>query len=761
MISLERNGRLDFSIGRNHLRDFYYTVLPWLRKQAEIHEKDTECIKSYLPPEARFIFYLDYEDSDMICRAEVSYGEQTASVMDVLQPDCPPTLLIGETARDMEKEKSIARLVLQFFPQIQIRQQQVSFCCGGDEELMYQVLNEGIDRMASLGEIQATDRFRRLNLRQRPKFSIGVSVDSQLLNLSVSSDQIPQDELLAILGSYKKKKNYHRLKNGDFLNLKSAESIELLEQLMTSLNVSPREFASGKMQVPAYRALYLDKMLEKNDSFYTRRDRHFKSLVKDFKTIEEADFEVPEPLRHVLRPYQTVGYQWLKTLAAYGFGGILADEMGLGKTLQVIAVLLSEKESLAAAPALIACPASLVYNWAEEFRRFAPQLKVCLIIGSQAERAQLLSHCQEANVLVTSYDLLKRDIAEYEDLAFSYEIIDEAQYIKNHSTAASKAVKAIRSRIRYALTGTPIENRLSELWSIFDYLMPGFLYSYESFRKELETSIVKNSDAAASGRLKKMVSPFILRRLKADVLKELPEKLEEIHYAGFGEAQQKLYDAQVLHMKQMLESENEDDFRKHKIQVLAELTRLRQICCDPSLCYENYKDASAKREACMELIRSAIEGEHKILVFSQFTSMLELLEKDLDAAEIPYYKITGSTPKDERLALVNAFNADRTPVFLVSLKAGGTGLNLTGADVVIHYDPWWNLAAQNQATDRAHRIGQKKVVTVLKLIAKDSIEENILRMQEQKKALADAILDGETGGIGKLSREELMELIGG
>lgn len=420
--------------------------------------------------------------------------------------------------------------------------------------------------------------------------------------------------------------------------------------------------------------------------------------------------------------------------------------MGLGKILQVIAVLLSEKEALAAAPALIACPASLVYNWAEEFRRFALQLKVCLITGSQAEWAQLLSHCQEADVLVTSYDLLKRDIAEYEDLAFSYEIIDEAQYIKNHSTAASKAVKAIRSHIRYALTGTPIENRLSELWSIFDYLMPGFLYSYESFRKELETPIVKNSDAAASGRLKKMVSPFILCRLKADVLKELPEKLEEIHYAGFGEAQQKLYDAQVLHMKQMLESENEDDFRKHKIQVLAELTRIRQICCDPSLCYENYKDASAKREA---------------FVFSQFTSMLELLEKDLDAAEIPYYKITGSTPKDERLALVNAFNADRTPVFLLSLKAGGTGLNLTGADVVIHYDPWWNLAAQNQATDRAHRIGQKKVVTVLKLIAKDSIEENILRMQEQKKDLADAILDGETGGIGKLSREELMELIGG
>lgn len=753
----ETNGSLNLLIGRNRLRDFYYTVLPWLREHAELAEKDTEEIQSYLPPEAKLIFYLDSEDSDISCRAEAMYGEQCVSVMDTARPEAPSRMFAGEIPRDMEKEGEAARTVLDFFPYVS--SDPSVCCCAGEEDNIYRVLDVGIDELAQLGDVQATDRFRRLNLRRTPKISVGVSLESQLLNLSIVSEDIPSDELLAILDSYRKKKKFFRLKNGDFVKLED-ESIELLEQLMTSLRLTPKEFTAGKMHVPAYRALYLDKMLEKNESFYVKRDRHFKTLVKDFKTIEDSDHEIPETLQNVLRPYQVVGYQWLRTLDAYGFGGILADEMGLGKTLQAIAVLLSKKDLLAESPALIVAPASLVYNWAEELQRFAPQLRVCVIAGSQQGRAALIARCKEAEVLVTSYDLLKRDIAEYEDLAFSFEILDEAQYIKNHTTAAAKAVKIIKSRIRYALTGTPIENRLSELWSIFDYLMPGYLYSYEVFRKEIETPIVKNSAAEVSERLKKMVSPFILRRRKADVLKDLPDKLEEVRFARFAPAQQKLYDGQVVHMKAMLEKQDESDFQKNKIRILAELTRLRQICCDPSLCFERYSDGSAKRDACLELIQSAIEGEHRMLVFSQFTSMLELLEADLTTAKIPYYKITGSTPKEERVALVKAFNEGATPVFLISLKAGGTGLNLTGADVVIHYDPWWNLAVQNQATDRAHRIGQKKVVTVFKLIAKDSIEENILKMQNAKKDLADAILEGENGGIGKLSREELMELIG-
>lgn len=382
------------------------------------------------------------------------------------------------------------------------------------------------------------------------------------------------------------------------------------------------------------------------------------------------------------------------------------------------------------------------------------------VSGTQTERQLILEKQGDYDILVTSYDLLKRDIDQYDALKFDFQILDEAQYIKNHTTAASKAVKVIHSKTRLALTGTPIENRLSELWSIFDYLMPGFLYKYETFKKSFETPIVKNKDMAASERLRQMTAPFILRRLKKDVLRDLPEKLEEVRYAKPEKKQLDLYNGQLAHMQKLLKNQNEDDFNKNKLKVLAELTRIRQICCDPSLCFEDYNGGSAKREACMELIASAAESGHKMLVFSQFTSMLELLEKDLKASGLSWYKITGSTPKEERIRLVKAFNEDSVPVFLISLKAGGTGLNLTGADIVIHYDPWWNLAVQNQATDRAHRLGQTKTVTVYKLIMKDSIEEKILKLQEAKKDLADEILKGENGNLGSLSQEELRELIG-
>lgn len=433
--------------------------------------------------------------------------------------------------------------------------------------------------------------------------------------------------------------------------------------------------------------------------------------------------------------------------------------MGLGKTLQVIAVLLAAKEDAERATSLVVAPASLVFNWGEEFARFAPELKVSLITGTQEERRRKIENWQDADVLVTSYDLLKRDIDQYEDKHFSYQIIDEAQYIKNHTTAAAKAVKVIHSDTRFALTGTPIENRLSELWSIFDYLMPGFLYGYDTFKKELETPIVKNGDEEAMKRLQKMTGPFILRRLKEQVLKDLPEKLEEVRYVKFESNQQKLYDGQVVHMKQMIAKQNDAEFNKNKLQILAELTKLRQICCDPSLCFENYRGTAAKVEACMDLIQSALDGGHRMLLFSQFTSMLAILQEHLKKAGIPYYLITGETPKQKRLQLVKEFNEGDVPVFLISLKAGGVGLNLTGADVVIHYDPWWNQAAQNQATDRAHRMGQTKKVTVYKMIMKDSIEEKIQKLQETKRDLAEQVIGGETGQISGMTKEDFLELL--
>ena len=387
-----------------------------------------------------------------------------------------------------------------------------------------------------------------------------------------------------------------------------------------------------------------------------------------------------------------------------------------------------------------------------------------LIVGSARQRKTILSDLslpngkEKADVLVTSYDLFKKDISLYHGIQFTVMFLDEAQYIKNQKAAVTKSVKTASARYRFALTGTPVENRLAELWSIFDFLMPGFLYSYQEFSSRFETPIVKNKDEAISARLRQMVSPFILRRLKTDVLKDLPEKLEEVRYTRFEEDQRKVYDGQVVHMKQMLSGLGNSG--EDKLKVLTELMRIRQICCDPSLLFEDYHGGSAKREACIELIQSAIGGGHRMLVFSQFTSMLALLEEDLQKEDIPYLKLTGATSKEQRIRMVREFNEGDTPVFLISLKAGGTGLNLTGADVVIHYDPWWNIAAQNQATDRAHRIGQTNTVTVYRLIVKDSIEEKILALQEAKQDLADSVLSGESSAISSLSTDELMALLG-
>jgi SNF2 family DNA or RNA helicase len=556
------------------------------------------------------------------------------------------------------------------------------------------------------------------------------------------------------------------------------------------------------MHLPLYRALYLDKMLEEHDELASDRDHAFRELVKNFKTIKDSDFSAPASLKKIMRNYQVYGYKWMRTLAGVGFSGILADDMGLGKTLQMISVLLADKSELAgelekadslgncqdteepagaaesaasqvvsaaeagkrtgAVPhtSLIVCPASLVYNWQEELQRFAPELKTVPVTGTAVVRKDIIEGWQSWDVMITSYDLLKRDISHYEDKTFFYHVLDEAQFIKNPKAGVSKAVKVIHSHHRMALTGTPIENRLSELWSIFDFLMPGFLYDYAEFHNRYENPITREKDEEAAGRLKRMVGPFILRRLKGDVLKDLPEKIEEVRYAKFDTEQQHLYDAQVAHMTSMLES-GELSNGKDKIRILAELTKIRQLCCDPSLILENYSGGSAKREAVLDLIRSAMDGGHRMLLFSQFTSMLELLEEDLKKENISYYKITGSTPKEERIRLVHAFNENNTPVFLISLKAGGTGLNLVGADMVIHYDPWWNLAAQNQATDRAHRIGQKHKVSVFKLIAKNTIEEKILKLQEAKKDLADAIISGEGESLTSLTAEELVELLQG
>lgn len=741
------SNQIDFSIGRNHLSEFFSNILPTLEDVASVSMPDKEDLQQYLAPKGKFVFYLDADGDNVTCLPKVFYGEESF----VISKDKTP-----RPARDIYSEQDVLSEVESYFPYLD--ESDGALHCDEDEDLIFHVLKDGVNALIALGEVQATDRFKRLKLHKEIPITVGVQLESDLLNLTISANNIPTENLIQLLQSYQKKKNFHRLRNGNFVHIQES-SVEELQLFMKEMNLSLHDFVKGKMQIPAYRALYLEEMLKKKASLYKERDAHYKNLIKGFETDCINSSPIPHSLQSTLRGYQKFGYRWLRNIESHRFGGILADEMGLGKTLQIITLLLAAKEEGRLQSSLIITPASLIYNWKAEFRKFAPELKVQTITGTKEKRVSKLLNHEDVDVFITSYDLLKRDIKAYERQHFTYQIIDEAQYIKNHTTVAAKSVKVIQSDIRFALTGTPVENRLSELWSIFDYLMPGFLYSYDEFRGRFEEPIVSNKNNEAMLDLKRMVKPFILRRRKTNVLSDLPEKIEKKYYVQFEQEQQNLYDGQVSFMRKMLEGENDEEFQRGKLQLFAELTKIRQICCDPTLCFEDYSGMSAKRIAAMELIQRAIEGGHKVLLFSQFTSMLAIIEEDLNNEKIDYYKITGETKKEERLNLVNWYNEDETPVFLISLKAGGTGLNLTGADIVIHFDPWWNQAVQNQATDRAHRIGQMRPVTVYKLIAKDSIEEKILELQDEKEKLAASVLSGAAGGLMNMSKEELLALL--
>ena len=593
---------------------------------------------------------------------------------------------------------------------------------------------------------------------------MGVQTMGNWLELHVEAEGMTQAQLQQLLKNYQPKKPYYRLKTGEFLQLGDA-GIFTVAKMINGMSAEQEKEESGTFRIPMYRALYLDSILKDGNGITFYRDNLFKAVVRGMKSVEDGDFEIPVSMRSVLRSYQKTGFYWMKTLDSYGFGGILADDMGLGKTVQVIALLLDEAQKNQASRFLIVCPASLVYNWENEINRFAPELKVQTVTGAAGERQEILAAAHAGNVgekpqiYITSYDLLKRDLPFYEGISFRFQIIDEAQYIKNPSTQTARAVKMISSRTRFALTGTPIENRLSEFWSIFDYLMPGFLFSYGEFKKRFENPVAKDGDQTAVETLKRLTGAFLLRRLKKDVLKDLPEKLETVVYSRAETEQQTLYNAQALQLKRYLEDLDGDFGGSERLQILAQMTRLRQICCDPSLCFQKYRGGSAKLDTCMDVIAGAVPAGHRILLFSQFSSMFPLMEKRLSESGIDSFTLTGSTPKEERNRLAARFNAGEAQVFLISLKAGGTGLNLTGADFVILYDPWWNAAAENQASDRAHRIGQRRQVTVVRLISKGTVEENILRLQESKRELADRIVTTGTVSLAGLNREEILRLL--
>ena len=745
------NGCFSFTVGREALPDFYRFVVPYLREHAELKENDAERVVSWLPPAGEITFFLDADENRITCTVSAAYGDREWK----LYPEDTP----AEPWRDTVLEEGALRSAQALFPEADPELRQLYH--PRDDDFICSLMSGGADALEKWGRVMASDRFSAIRIRRRFSVQAGVRLENDLLTLSVTCPDLSESDLKEILQACVTKQRWHRLRTGEYVDMQS-ESVDELRRLMEAAHTDIRSFVGGRMHIPAYRALFLDAMMREHEGIQATRDTAFRQLIRSFRTVSESDFDVPGSLAGVLRPYQAMGFKWLMTLASAGFGGILADDMGLGKTIQMISCLKYRRDHTPPGeriPSLIVCPASLVYNWQAEFGRFAPDMRVLPVAGTAAHRRDLIALAAENDVLVTSYDLLKRDADLYAGVRFDFHVLDEAQYIKTASSAAARSVKAVPSAHRFALTGTPIENSLSELWSIFDFLMPGFLYDYPAFRAQIETPAVRDAESGAMERLKKMTSPFILRRLKKDVLRELPDKMEETRTVVMSRRQGELYSAQVHHLKELLENDDGEPFARRRFRVLAEITRLRQICCDPSLFAQGYGGESCKREALMDLLAEAAAGGHKTLVFSQFTSMLDLIAEDLQKSGTPFYMLTGATPKEERTRMAGEFNHNGVPVFLISLKAGGTGLNLTGADIVVHYDPWWNAAATSQATDRAHRIGQEKTVTVFKLICRDTIEEKILRLQEKKQDLAEEILSGEGAAFSSMTREELMALL--
>jgi superfamily II DNA or RNA helicase len=553
-----------------------------------------------------------------------------------------------------------------------------------------------------------------------------------------------------------------RLKNGKIALLDTGAVEELQEVLV---DCAPLQ-QEGRYRLSNTQAGFLDATLRGQPGSIVEAPDAWTERA----ALQRGEIKLqPPPLGNLdatLRAYQKEGVGWLYFLRTNGFGGILADEMGLGKTLQVLA-LFRALQGRCARPSLVVCPTSLVFNWEAEIRKFTPELRALALHGP--DRGPLFEQIPAHDLIVTSYALLRRDAEQYRGLEFDTVVLDEAQHIKNRQTQNAQAVKSIRAAHKLVLTGTPMENSALDLWSIFDFLMPGYLGAAQDFRERYEIPISRNRDAVAQARLARRLRPFMLRRAKREVARDLPDRIEQVSYCNLGEEQQAYYE-QVLEAgrREIMDASKTGGLAKSRMLVLTTLLRLRQICCDvrllktgePGETGETGKSApaSGKVELFHELIQETLDGGHRALVFSQFTSMLELLRQSLEAQEIPYCYLDGAT-KDRGTVVQKFQNDPAVPVFLISLKAGGTGLNLTGADTVIHFDPWWNPAVEAQATDRAHRIGQRNVVTSYKLITRGTVEEKILNLQARKRAVTQAVLDGEEEFANALSWDEIRELI--
>ncbi|EOU1694413.1 DEAD/DEAH box helicase [Clostridium perfringens] len=700
-------------------------------------------------------FNLYKTEGKIYCNVKIDY---CGYIIDLIRDEKDNSFL-----RDLKSEKYIEFQLERF----KFIKREEDFCFIGNKEEMYELFSKGIKRLRELGEVLLSEELKEFKVLDSSLISSELKELSNFYNLKFDFGDFELRELRESVEAMKRGDRFYRTKKV-YLDLEDpgiVNFLNLLEDLGLE-NIKDNEVYIDKSKV-----LYIQEKLKDRNLSFIKGGNVLQEIVGKLLNKEFKRKLLPKALNAELRPYQKEGFKWINEITDLGFGGVLADDMGLGKTLQIIAFLLSQKKS----KSIVVVPTSVIYNWMDEFEKFAPSIRVGLVHGSKSKRDKVLrdfkrglgikieeenlkeKSYEKYDVLLTTYGTLKNDEKAYENLSFDYCIIDEAQNIKNPSAQATLSVKNIKSRCNIALTGTPIENNLMELWSIFDFVMPGYLFTKERFR---ERFILDESNLS---ELKSLITPFILRRLKEDVLSELPEKLEKKYLVEMKGKQKQLYSFYVKAIKNQLnENKSSEKSGRDKINLFAYLTKLREICLDPSLVVPDYTGESSKLTVVKEIVKDASESGKKILLFSQFTSVLQKIEEDFKKEDISYLYLDGGTSAKDRVERVKKFNEDSNiKVFLISLKAGGVGLNLTSASVVIHFDPWWNPAVEDQATDRAHRFGQENKVEVIKLVAKDTIEEKIVLMQEDKRELIQSLMDGKTmdgKGLKRLTEEEISKL---
>ncbi len=583
-------------------------------------------------------------------------------------------------------------------------------------------------RLKTMTNVYLSDQLKNKEIKSIGRPVIRVTYENNLVNVFLEKSEFTEEELAQIVAGLKKKRKYILLGKDRIIDLDS-EAARDFGETVNDFAMDPKDLYQKKVisMVNAIKAFSHERSC--------RVDKYLRDMIEEIRSFKESEIPLPK-LNAELRDYQVEGYRWLSILSKYHMGGILADDMGLGKTIQMIALLKSDKTKK---PSIVICPKSLVFNWASEFARFDGTTKVTTIYGPDTRRSALISEINEKEkaVYVTSFDSLRNDISKYA-CEFNYVILDEAQYIKNVNALKTKSVKELKADHRFALTGTPIENSVVDLWSIFDFIMPGYFEELSRFR-DTETALIARKAA-----------PFILRRVKEDVLEDLPAKYERILTAEMNTKQRKIYDAMRQEAKKALQAGGK------AFDLLPYLTRLRQVCVDPGMFIEDYQGGSGKIDMLATLIPEYLQDNHRILIFSQFVKALEQVQKMLEKKGIPTYFLSGATSAKDRLDMMDSFNnGSGTDVFLISLKAGGTGLNLTGADTVIHLDPWWNVAAENQASDRTHRIGQTRNVEVIKLIADESIEQRVMELQDIKKEVIKQVISDDDGSVTSASLEDI------